>query len=42
MDSVAVIYIPSFINSDLCIQKLMEGYTDTQTGWRSHKPILGK
>jgi hypothetical protein len=33
MDSGAVIYIPSFIKIDLGIQKLIGGFTDTQTVW---------
>jgi hypothetical protein len=42
--SVAMIYMPSFMPSWIKIgsgiQKLIGG--DTQTGWRSHKPTLGK
>jgi hypothetical protein len=33
MGSWAVIYMPSFINIDPTIQKLMGGYTNTQTAW---------
>jgi hypothetical protein len=32
MDSVAMIYIPSLIKIGSGIQKLLGGYTDTQTG----------
>jgi hypothetical protein len=43
MGSVATIYICRFINIDSGLQKsLGEGFTDTQTAWRSHKPTLGK
>jgi hypothetical protein len=44
MGSVALIYeyIPSFINIGSGVQILIEGYKNTQTGWRSPKPILGK
>jgi hypothetical protein len=39
----ARIYIPSFVKTGSGIQKLRrEGFTDTQTVWRSHKPTLGK
>jgi hypothetical protein len=31
-------YIPNFIKIGSDIQKLIGGYTDTQTAWRSHKP----
>jgi hypothetical protein len=37
MGSGTMIYIPHFIKIGSGTQKLMEGYTDTQTGWRSHK-----
>jgi hypothetical protein len=34
-------YIPSFIEIDSRIQKLVRGrFTDTQTAWRSHKPTF--
>jgi hypothetical protein len=33
---------PSFIKICSGIEKLIEGYTDTQTVWRSNKPTLGK
>jgi hypothetical protein len=33
MGSGAMIYIPSFIQIGSGIQKMMEGYTDTQTAW---------
>jgi hypothetical protein len=33
-------YIPSFIKIGSGIQKLTGVYTDTQTGWRSHKPTF--
>jgi hypothetical protein len=33
MGSVAMIYIPSFMKIVSVIQKLIGGYTDTQTGW---------
>jgi hypothetical protein len=39
MESGAMIHIPSFINTDSGIQKLIGGYTDIQSAWRSHKPI---
>jgi hypothetical protein len=43
MGSGAMIYIPSFIKFGSGVQKLIGGGGgDTQTGWRSHKPILGK
>jgi hypothetical protein len=43
MGSGAMAYIPSFIKIGSRIQKLIGGgYTDTQTGWRSHNPTLGK
>jgi hypothetical protein len=43
MGSVAMIYIPSFVKIGSGIQKFIGGgYTDTQTGWRSHKPNLGE
>jgi hypothetical protein len=46
MGSGAMTYIPSFIKIGLGIQKLMEegkgGNTQTQAGWRLHKPTLGK
>jgi hypothetical protein len=39
--SDAIIYIPSFIKIGSAIQKLIGGYTDTQTpAWRSQKPIF--
>jgi hypothetical protein len=41
MGSGVMIYIPSFIKIGSGIQKLMER-GDTQTGWISHKPTLGK
>jgi hypothetical protein len=41
MGSGAMIYIPVFIQIGLGIQKLMGGYTDTQTGRRLHNPVLG-
>jgi hypothetical protein len=37
-DSCVMIYIPSFITTGSGIQKLLGGYTDIQTAWRSHKP----
>jgi hypothetical protein len=40
MGSVAIIYIPSFIKTGSGTQMLIVG--DTQTGWRLHKPTLGK
>jgi hypothetical protein len=44
MGSVAVhTYIPKFIQIGSDIQNLLGGgYIDTQTVWRSHKPIVGK
>jgi hypothetical protein len=39
MGSDAVIHIPTFTRIGSGIQKLFgRGNTDTQTGWRSHKP----
>jgi hypothetical protein len=40
MGSGAVICTPSFIKIGSDIQKLMGGFTDTRTTWRSHKPAL--
>jgi hypothetical protein len=40
MGSCAMIYIPSFINTDSGIQKLIRGYSQTQTARRSHKPTF--
>jgi hypothetical protein len=40
--SGAMIYIPNFIKIGSGFQKLMWGYTDTQTGYRLHEPALGK
>jgi hypothetical protein len=37
MGLYAMIYIPTFIEIGSGIQKLMGGYTYTQTAWRSHK-----
>jgi hypothetical protein len=45
MGSGAMIYIPSFIQICSGIQKLTgggNGFTDTQTALRSHKPTLVK
>jgi hypothetical protein len=33
MASGVMIYVPSFIMNGSGIQKLIEGYTDTQTAW---------
>jgi hypothetical protein len=33
MGSGAMIYVPSFIKIGSAIQKLVGGYTDTQTAW---------
>jgi hypothetical protein len=38
MGSVVMICTLSFIKTSSGIQKLIEGYTDTQTAWKSHKP----
>jgi hypothetical protein len=38
IDSGALIYIPSFIKLRSRIQKLIGGYTNTHTAWRSHTP----
>jgi hypothetical protein len=38
--SAAMICIPSFIWVGSGIQKIIEGYTDTQIAWRSDKPTL--
>jgi hypothetical protein len=40
MGLVAMIHIPSFIKIGSGIRKLIEGYTDTQTAWLSHKSIF--
>jgi hypothetical protein len=40
--SAAMIYIKIFIKIVSGIEKLIGGDTQTQTGWRSHKPTLGK
>jgi hypothetical protein len=42
MGSGAVIYISSFVYIGADIQRLImgRGYTQAQTGWRSHKPAL--
>jgi preprotein translocase subunit SecG len=37
MDSGAMVYIPSFTEIVSGVQKLMGGYSDTQTAWRLHK-----
>jgi hypothetical protein len=42
MSSGTMIYILSFIMVGSGIQKLIGGFTNTQTIWRSHKPTLGK
>jgi hypothetical protein len=42
MTSGAMIYIPSFIQIRSGIKKLMRGGIHRNTGWRSHKPPLGK
>jgi hypothetical protein len=38
MGSDAMIYVPSFIKIGSGIRKLIEGYSQTQTARRSHKP----
>jgi hypothetical protein len=38
--SEAIICIPNLIQNGEAIQKLIGGYTNTQTAWRSHKPTL--
>lgn len=40
MGSGSIIYVSSFTKASSGIQKLMVVFTDTQTVWRSHKPIL--
>jgi hypothetical protein len=40
MGSGAMIYIRSFIKTGSGIQKLMGGYTDTQTARLFHKPTF--
>jgi hypothetical protein len=35
-----MIYMPSFVEICSIIRKLMGGYADAQTGWRSYKPTL--
>jgi hypothetical protein len=40
--SGATICIPSFIQIGSGIQKLIGAYTDTHTGWISHKHTSGK
>jgi hypothetical protein len=45
MGSVVMTYIPGFIKIGSDIRKVIGGkprYTDIQTRWRSHKPILRK
>jgi hypothetical protein len=39
MGSVAIIYISVLIKLDVGIQKLIEGYTGTQTGCRSYRKM---
>jgi hypothetical protein len=44
MGSVLMIYIASFMKISSGIRKLRcgrEGFTETQTAWRSRKPKLG-
>jgi hypothetical protein len=36
MSSVAMIYTPNFVKIGLGIEKLMGGFTDTETTWRYH------
>jgi hypothetical protein len=40
MGSGAMIYIPCFIKIGSAIQKLIRGYTDTHTTWRSQEPTF--
>jgi hypothetical protein len=40
MDSGAMIYIPSFIKIGPVIQKVIGGYTDTQTAWGWQEPTF--
>jgi hypothetical protein len=40
MESGAVTYIPSFIKIGSGIQKVIGGFTGTQTAWTSHKPAF--
>jgi hypothetical protein len=35
-----IYYIPRYIKISSGIQMLIEGFTDTQTAWRWHKPTL--
>jgi hypothetical protein len=42
MGSGAMISIPNSIKICSGIEKLIGSYTDTQEGWRSHKPTFGK
>jgi hypothetical protein len=43
MGSGVIIYIPSFIKIGSGIQKIIVGgFTDTQTTWRWHNPMLGR
>jgi hypothetical protein len=42
MGSDAMMYIPCFIKTGSGIQKLIGGFTDAQTAWRSHKLTLGE
>jgi hypothetical protein len=37
MGSGAIMYIPIFMKTGSCIQKLIEGHTDRQISWRPHK-----
>jgi hypothetical protein len=40
MGSGAIICIQSYTKIGSAIHKLIGGYTDLQTAWRSHKPIF--
>jgi hypothetical protein len=41
MGSGAMMHISSLIKIGSGIQKLIGGFADRQTAWRSHKPALG-
>jgi hypothetical protein len=40
MSPGGTVYIPSFIKIGSCVQKLIRGFSDTQTVRRSHKPTF--
>jgi hypothetical protein len=40
MVSGGTVYIPSFIKIGSGVQKIIGGFSDTQTVWRPHKPTF--